>query len=405
MSRHKEPALVCEVTSRVNSGCRIESHRVSRVDDRRTVRPRWALLGVRVLAVTLLCLVAAVSLPAQAPASKLSDAKNDLQSTRSSLNKIQTELDQLTGRYMRAEARLYELDNAIEVAEKDVVRSRQDLEIVRAQLIDRMVRVYKEGRGSVPIFLEVLFEGGDFTTVMERLDLLNLVAAQDNDMLDQVARHLQKVEELERELTQMRDQQEVDLKELEAAQAAMDQRMTAVAAEYRRLKKRVAALEEEARRAAEAARARARAVASSTPATSAAAKGFVFPVDGPHSFINDWGFPRSGGRSHKGTDIMAPRGTPVVAVVSGRISRTSYGSGLGGTTIWLNGNNGTSYYYAHLEGIAGGIRGGVSVRAGQVIGYVGSSGNARGGAPHLHFEIRPGGGGAVNPYFILKASD
>jgi murein DD-endopeptidase MepM/ murein hydrolase activator NlpD len=102
---------------------------------------------------------------------------------------------------------------------------------------------------------------------------------------------------------------------------------------------------------------------------------------------------------------MAPRGTAVVAVVGGRIRRTAYGSGLGGTIVWLDGSNGSSYYFAHLDSIAGGIHSGVSVRAGQLIARVGSTGNARGGSPHLHFEIHPGGGGAINPYFILRASD
>ena len=147
---------------------------------------------------------------------------------------------------------------------------------------------------------------------------------------------------------------------------------------------------------------------SSKPSGSGSAvatSGWVFPVQGPNSFINDWGFPRSGGRTHKGTDIMTPRNTPVVAVVSGTISKTNPTErGLGGVTIWLRGDDGNSYYYAHLTSIADGIGKGDRVSAGQVIGYAGNTGNARGGETHLHFEIHPGGGSAINPYPTLVAN-
>lgn len=130
--------------------------------------------------------------------------------------------------------------------------------------------------------------------------------------------------------------------------------------------------------------------------------GWVFPVQGPNSFVDSFGAPRSGGRTHKGCDIMTARGTPLVAVVSGTIRATNPSdSGLGGITIHLTGSDGNVYYYAHLSSIKSGIKSGVHVDAGQVIGAAGNTGNASGGAVHLHFEIRPGGGSAINPYPTL----
>lgn len=123
---------------------------------------------------------------------------------------------------------------------------------------------------------------------------------------------------------------------------------------------------------------------------------WLCPVAGPNAFGDTWGDPRSGGRRHQGVDMMSPYGTPLVAVVSG--FSTPKANNLGGYTVSLDGDDGNRYYYAHLSSWEGGAR---SVAKGDVIGYVGSTGNTS--ANHLHFEIHPGGGAAVNPYPTVRA--
>ena len=127
------------------------------------------------------------------------------------------------------------------------------------------------------------------------------------------------------------------------------------------------------------------------------------PLSPPYSFTDTWGAPRSGGRTHKGTDILAPYGDKVHAIVDGVISRQSSNS-LGGTTLYLQGDNGAEYYYAHLSRYASTV--GQRVKAGELIAYNGTSGNAAGGPPHVHFELHPGGPGSapINPYTAVKAA-
>ncbi|MCU1361532.1 MAG: putative metalloendopeptidase [Ilumatobacteraceae bacterium] len=125
--------------------------------------------------------------------------------------------------------------------------------------------------------------------------------------------------------------------------------------------------------------------------------GWICPVQGAVGFGDTWGAPRSGGRTHLGVDMIGARGLPVVAVVDGFAQ--SKVNTLGGNTISLAGADGNKYYYAHLDGWA--TLG--SVTAGTVIGYLGQTGNAIFSVPHLHFEIHPGGGAAVNPYPTVRA--
>jgi len=125
------------------------------------------------------------------------------------------------------------------------------------------------------------------------------------------------------------------------------------------------------------------------------------PVSKPYSFVDSWGAARSGGRAHKGTDIMNPWGNKVHAIVDGVVSRQSTSS-LGGISLYLMGADGNEYYYAHLSRYASSV--GQRVKAGELIAYNGQTGNARFTAPHVHFEVHPGAGTPVNPYPYVKAA-
>lgn len=131
----------------------------------------------------------------------------------------------------------------------------------------------------------------------------------------------------------------------------------------------------------------------------ASGNGGACAVGPANTFRDTWGDRRSGGRRHKGTDIFAPHGSPIYAVVSGVIAGTRSG-GLGGKSLILRGDNGDSYYYAHNS--AHSVGAGERVRAGERIGSVGATGNAAGGAAHVHFEKWPGGGRPRNPYSFLR---
>jgi peptidoglycan LD-endopeptidase LytH len=111
--------------------------------------------------------------------------------------------------------------------------------------------------------------------------------------------------------------------------------------------------------------------------------------------------PRDGGRRrHHGIDLLAPAGTRLVAVASGHISRLSnLDRGRGGISLWLR-DRGTAFYYAHNQHNL--VRLGQRVRAGQVIARVGATGNARGGPPHLHFQVHPNGGRPVSPDALVR---
>lgn len=128
----------------------------------------------------------------------------------------------------------------------------------------------------------------------------------------------------------------------------------------------------------------------------------AFPVQGRCGFTDSWQAPRPGGRLHEGVDIIGARGLAIYAVADGVITRMLTGGTLSGNSIRLTIADGTYFFYAHLDGFAAGLTVGQTVRAGQIIGYLGSTGAT---SNHLHFEVHPKGGAPVNPYPLVKAVD
>ena len=152
---------------------------------------------------------------------------------------------------------------------------------------------------------------------------------------------------------------------------------------------------------------------SATPPANVGRPGeLIVPVDGirPNQLTDTYNQRRDGNRPHEALDIMAPRGTPVLAVADGRIVKL-FDSKPGGLTIYEFDTTETlAYYYAHLDRYAAGVAAGVHVKQGEVLGYVGSTGNANPNAPHLHFAIFKLGpeknwwhGTPINPYPMLAA--
>lgn len=144
--------------------------------------------------------------------------------------------------------------------------------------------------------------------------------------------------------------------------------------------------------------------AAPAPAPPAGVTLAAKPVQAPCTYRDTWGAARSGGRTHLGTDIMANEGQEVYAVQTGEITKV-YSAGtdaLAGNGIRLRQPDGTFWFYAHMSALAPGIAVGTQVSAGQLVGWVGRTGNA--GGTHLHLELHPGGGAAVNSYPVIVAA-
>jgi len=357
--------------------------------------------------------VLALALLPLTPAAHAAPSSTDV---RRELTRATEQLHRSEDRQTDQRARLHRLQQQMATTEAGVA--------ALGDRVDARVRAaYTSGAGGQS--LAALLSADDPSVVVERVALLDAMTRIDTAALtrSRVLRRRLRVQQvaakdmqrqIDREATRLlaanrrlsglldqlvRDERAAALRKAAAAERAKQLRIKAdqarrTAAASARRRALAAATSAAARRRVD--RASRSASLSAPPASSG---GATCPVGPAHSFADTWGASRSGGRRHQGTDIFAPYGAPAYAVTSGTITRAGR-NGLGGIVIYLQGDDGDEYYYAHNSRNVAST--GQRVATGELVAYVGDSGNAQGTSPHIHFERHPGGGAPVNPYPFLR---
>lgn len=310
------------------------------------------------------------------------------------LRDAQVGSDAAVGRYQQATAKHEALVDQIDAVEERIATGRVRAGELREVAERRAVTAYKTRTISGDLN-EAVFGSGDVLKEIRRNAFLEHANAKDDAAVVELGVLEEDLGIQRVDLQKKRESAAKLLGQLETEKTAL---AGAVADAQKAYDDLVTRLTREAASRAAAERAAQQTIAASRRteivATGTPVAGFLCPVRG--SFSNDYGDPRSGGRSHLGIDIFAGTGTPVVAVKSGSLVHEAGGSG--GNAAYLNASDGNTYYFAHFSAYSGGAR---QVAQGEVIGYVGMTGNAS--APHLHFEIRTSAG-SVNPYPTIVAS-
>jgi len=398
-----------------------------------------------VLVGVLALLVGLLTAATPARAQDIDDLKSEKAETASSIDAATADLDavrdriaDLTAEVETAAVRLELLDDEIlslqaqvDDAQAEMFALQERIDQGKAAMADRARSIYMNGQAS-PVM--ELLTGDDVDTAMDRASLVNLLTKDDQLAVESAAAdqanidaaveqvHLVQAELVDRQeqAAEVKTQMDADLAQAQDLRDGLEARIDDLGAREAELAAEIEAAEAAAQAAAAAAAARAAAqeaaqeeaaeqaatAASSTPAASGGATasssgGRACPMNSIPQLFNDWGWPRGGGtRSHQGNDLYGDYREPVFAMASGVWDIQSYGSSAGNWAI-LRGDDGLHYYYMHLDGHA--VGDGARVSVGQQTAYNGWTGNAVGSVYHIHFEIHPGGGGAVDPYPYLAA--
>lgn len=326
------------------------------------------------------------------------------------LDAVRAEAQAAADAFVAADNLLQDTEAAVISTQESVESTRAAYEELRAVVAEELIEQYiRAGVGEAPLI------GVDLNTRARANALSRAARGQATSRADELGAArvtLQRqLDDLARQVAAAQSQREA----LQRQQGELYERLRALE-ELESQRQEAERQAEQARREAEAAAAQAAydaaaAASAGSGAGSDAGSGgseraaapprpvvpvdWLCPITGAYSYSDTWGAARSNGRSHRGTDVFADYGTPLVAVVSGEA--VNYGwEDAGGNGVFLLGDDGNRYFYAHLDDFGQLGR----VNQGDVVGYVGDTGNAT-GTPHLHFEIHPGGSGWTNPYSTL----
>jgi peptidoglycan hydrolase CwlO-like protein len=335
---------------------------------------------------------------------KIAEEQGVVSDLESQASQIAARIDRVQTRIANTQIQIIRLQRALNAAT-------EELQSTQGQLNTRARVAYENGPG---LGIEFLLGSTSLANLNSRLEIINRAALSDQALIEKLA--VQRVN-LDRKRQQMRLLQvnlrtiqatlRVEQEQLEAKLADAQTVVDSLNAHRSEAEHQVSKLEAKRAREIEQVRlARIQAAAAFGAVSGPAGTGpqvipgvlQVCPVDQPHAYSDDFGAPRSAGgfHLHAGNDILAPMGTPIRAPFSGTASEAS--NGLGGLSVEVSGSGGY-VYNAHLSKI--GQLG--SVSAGDVVGYVGDSGDARGGPPHDHFEWHPNsfpGSPHVSPYGV-----
>lgn len=378
----------------------------------------------------LALLVVAVALPA---IGQVTDS--DVDRARREMDQAMADAQELGDRVQEAWARQQELDHELTQLEEAIGRTAMLLADAEERFTEVSVEMYMSAASGTAVSMMLNVDTGTYQAGLEYLRTVN---GSGRELINELSILGTELDRLTERKTEASAEQTELTTQLESMSGELLAKVEKAQGNYDRLVAEKARQDEEERqRRVEEARLLAEAAATSTTTPPAATTtqptatttapstpttgggpttpttapppppsaplptGGVCPVAGPVSFSDTWGARRSGGRSHQGVDMIAARGTPIVAIYSGRIHRITTGS-LSGLAVWLRADNGDQFFYAHLDGY-GDISTGQPVEAGYVIGFNGTTGNAPDYLPHLHFEWHPRGGAAINPYPLVKS--